>query len=162
MLGQERDSDVIDAAFSEPVAGFKKKARKGEYAVGYGRPPAQTRFKPGQSGNPKGRPVGRSNAKTTVGRVINETIPVREGQKTRHMTKLEAMLQAHTVKAIKGDARSTVIILGVAKQMGLLTDAENETGAALPEEDAAILDDFLRRHSGSADGNSTGNPECAK
>lgn len=27
--------------------------------VGYGRPPAHTRFKPGQSGNPKGRPSGK-------------------------------------------------------------------------------------------------------
>jgi hypothetical protein len=162
MLGQEREDDAIEPIFSEPNDGSKKKARKGDYAVGYGRPPAQSRFKPGQSGNPKGRPVGRSNAKTTVARVINETIPVREGQKTRHMTKLEAMLQAHTVKAIKGDPRSTAIILGVAKQMGLLADTESETDAALPEEQAAILNDYLRRHSGSADINSTGDPESAK
>jgi hypothetical protein len=162
MLGHDQDNDVMDSEVSEPEVGAKKKARKGDYAVGFGRPPEQTRFKPGQSGNPNGRPVGRSNAKTTVARVINETIPVREGQKTRHMTKLEAMLQAHTVKAMKGDARSMVIILGVAKQMGLLADEENATGAALPEEDAAILDDYLRSQSGSADGNSTGNPESAK
>jgi Family of unknown function (DUF5681) len=87
MLAHDQDSDVIEPADSEPDVGSKK-PRKGEYAVGFGRPPAQTRFKPGQSGNPKGRP----NAKTTVARVINETIPVREGQKTRHMSKLEAML----------------------------------------------------------------------
>jgi hypothetical protein len=161
MLGHDQDSDVIEPVFSEPEAGSKK-PRKGDYAVGFGRPPAQTRFKPGQSGNPKGRPVGRSNAKTTIARVINETIPVREGQKTRNMTKLEAMFQAHTMKAVKGDARSAGIILGFAKQMGLLTDTESETGAALPEQDAAILNDWLRRNSGSADGNSTGNPESAK
>jgi hypothetical protein len=101
------------------------------YAVGFGRPPSQTRFKPGQSGNPKGRPVGRSNAKTTMARVINESIPVREGQRTRNMTKLEAMFH---MKAVKGDARSAGIVLGFAKQMGLLTDTESETGAALPEE----------------------------
>ena len=34
-------------------------ARNGE--VGYGRPPMHTRFKPGQSGNPK---AGRQGAKT--------------------------------------------------------------------------------------------------
>jgi len=30
------------------------------YRVGYGRPPLETRFKPNQSGNPKGRPRRRS------------------------------------------------------------------------------------------------------
>jgi hypothetical protein len=30
------------------------------YRVGYGRPPLATRFKPNQSGNPKGRPRRRS------------------------------------------------------------------------------------------------------
>ena len=30
--------------------------RSGDYEVGYGKPPVNTQFKPGQSGNPKGRP----------------------------------------------------------------------------------------------------------
>jgi hypothetical protein len=29
--------------------------------VGYGRPPLATRFRPGQSGNPRGRPKGARN-----------------------------------------------------------------------------------------------------
>src|SRR6478609_2109109 len=35
-------------------------------AVGYGRPPAQTRFQSGQSGNPGGRPKGSRNKATAV------------------------------------------------------------------------------------------------
>ena len=31
-------------------------AGDGDYEVGYGRPPKETRFTPGKSGNPKGRP----------------------------------------------------------------------------------------------------------
>ena len=38
----------------------KMPARK-SYAVGHGKPPEATRFKPGQSGNPKGRPKGKKN-----------------------------------------------------------------------------------------------------
>ena len=41
-----------------------KKSSDGNHSVGYGRPPEATRFKPGQSGNPKGRPKGSKNLRT--------------------------------------------------------------------------------------------------
>ena len=105
-------------------------------------------LKPGRSGNPHGRSAGRPNTKTTVERVINETVPVREGRQTRNMTKLEAMLQAHTMKAMKGDARSASIVIGLLTRMGLLGESETETLAVLSEEDDAILADYVRRHTG--------------
>ena len=36
------------------------------YEVGYGRPPIESRFQPGQSGNPKGRRKRQRNLKTVV------------------------------------------------------------------------------------------------
>ena len=87
----------------------------GDYAVGYGRPPVATRFRAGQSGNPNGRPPGRSNVKTMVERVIHRKVPVREGERTRELPILEAILQAHAVKAIKGDARSAALIISLVK-----------------------------------------------
>jgi len=36
-------------------------ANKGLFEVGFGKPPRSTRFKPGQSGNPNGRPRGAKN-----------------------------------------------------------------------------------------------------
>lgn len=41
--------------------GPKPAHRKRVYDTGYGKPPENTRFKPGRSGNPKGRPKGASN-----------------------------------------------------------------------------------------------------
>lgn len=144
---------------SEPNVGAGN-ARKGKPDVGYKHPPVDTRFKPGVSANPKGRPPGRPNTKTTVARVINETVPVRDGEKIRNMTKLEAMLQAHTMKAMKGDARSASIVIGLVTRMGILGEPETETIAALSEEDDAILADYVRRHSGSAACNSANNSEA--
>ncbi len=57
---------------------------------------------------------------------MNEKVSVREGEKTRHMTKFEAMLQAQTVKGMKGDARSTGVVINMMRRTGLLADEENQ------------------------------------
>jgi hypothetical protein len=68
------------------------------------------------------------------------------------MTKLEGMLQAHLVKAIKGDARSASLVINLIARLGLLADTENETLTALSEEDQAILDDYVRSKTGPTKG----------
>jgi Family of unknown function (DUF5681) len=109
---------------------------KADYKVGYKRPPVGTRFPPGKSGNPKGRPKGTPNHKTTVSRVMNEKVSVREGEKTRRMTKFEAMLQAQTNKGMKGDSRSAVTVFNVMDKTGLLAEQDNATKANSAKSDA--------------------------
>jgi hypothetical protein len=46
--------------------------KKGDYEVGYGKPPRDTRFPKGQSGNPRGRPSGAKNLKTLLSEALNE------------------------------------------------------------------------------------------
>ena len=52
-------------------------------AVGFGKPPEHARFKPGQSGNPKGRPRGRMSSSSVIARLLNEKVTVREGDRIR-------------------------------------------------------------------------------
>jgi hypothetical protein len=133
---------------------IKGRVRPGSdtYKVGYGRPPRHTRFAKGRSGNPNGRPPGGANAKSIVSRAISEKVTIREGDRARAMTKLEGMLQAHLVKAIKGDARSAGLVINLVARLGLLAETENETRAALSEEDQAILDEYVRSKTGPAAG----------
>jgi hypothetical protein len=100
--------------------------KKGDYEVGYCRPPTHSRFKPGQSGNPDGRPGGRASAKTRIERVINKKVSVRHGHKSRDITMLEAILHAHAAKGAKGDARSASLLIGLLPWAGLLDEQDDQ------------------------------------
>ena len=60
--------------------------------VGYGKPPKHGRFKPGQSGNKRGRPRGSKNRKTILMQIANETHRVIENGRPRDRKTLDLML----------------------------------------------------------------------
>src|SRR5258705_13596849 len=64
--------------------------KKGDYAVGYGKPPRHTRFTRGQSGNPRGRAPGAKNMKTLLSEALNECVIVTENGGRRQGTTPEA------------------------------------------------------------------------
>ena len=91
---------------------------RGGYEVGYRRPPVHSRFQPGTSGNPKGRPKGSPNLQTLVNKILNEQVSLREGQEVRKVSKAEAVLRGLVIAALKGDQRSVVTLFRIAEQCG--------------------------------------------
>jgi hypothetical protein len=87
-------------------------------AVGYKRPPVHSRFKPGQSGNPTGRPKGSQNLKTLFHKILKEQVSLREGSDVRKVTKAEAIMRGLVISALKGDSRSMVTLFRLAEQIG--------------------------------------------
>lgn len=77
-----------------------------EYEVGFGKPPHTNQFKPGKSGNPKGRPRGHKNLATLLDDICNETMVVMENGKKRRLTKKEIAMRQLVTKAMKGDMRA--------------------------------------------------------
>ena len=104
------------------------------YEVGYRKTPTHTRFKPGQSGNPRGRPKGSKNLKTDLMEELGERIVIREGDRSQKVSKQRALLKSVVNRAIKGDARATSIALST--MMRLL-----ETGEGAPAVAESLLDD---------------------
>ena len=69
-------------------------------------PPEYTRFQPGHSGNPKGRPKGTLGRAALLRRILEEKVEFREGDRLRKMSKFEAMHYTIVHKALKGDAKA--------------------------------------------------------
>jgi Family of unknown function (DUF5681) len=110
--------------------------------VGYKRPPQHGRFKPGQSGNPRGRQKGLRNLATDVKRMLQEPIKVTVGGKERRLSSQEAALKRLREMALKGDARALDRMLALA-QWHNGDESSEAAGAPLEEEDQAILDDYV-------------------
>jgi hypothetical protein len=129
------------------------------YAIGYGKPPTHTQFRPGQTGNPKGRRRRQRNVRTVVEETLNQRITVREGERSRTLTKREALILTMVNGAIKGEPRALTCLLALLRVTGMVEEAPLPTQQeSLTENDANLLADYLRRHGGEiaeANGDST-------
>jgi len=121
------------------------------YEVGYGKPPSASQFKPGQSGNVKGRPKGRKNLKTLIKQAMTAMITVQEGSSGRHVTKLEGVVLRQLQNALKGNDRSAMAVIKMASEMGLLEDAPDAAGTEndLSAADERILKELLVHRRGA-------------
>lgn len=87
--------------------------------VGYRRPPRQNQFKPGLSGNPKGRPRGSRNASTLLDEALKERVTVSENGRRRKVTKLEVILKQLVNSAAQGDHRAIRLLLEWTEKLEL-------------------------------------------
>ena len=116
-------------------------ADRERYEVGYGKPPKNSQFRPGQSGNPAGRRKGLRNLRTDVRRTLAMPIRVKEAGRTRTKSTQEGALLALREKALRGNERALDRLLELAERYN--NDAtEIGPGQALPAEDQAILDAY--------------------
>ena len=121
-----------------------------DYEIGYGRPPKSTRFKPGQSGNTKGRPKGSTNLENLLNKALDAKVTIETPNGTKRITKREAIMLKWVNQALSGDPKSIQALLPwIAKA----DEHKNKIAQMLEdvsEEDKEILKGF-------ANGNQTDN-----
>ena len=84
---------------------------------GYANPPAGSRFKAGQSGNPKGRPRGTRNT-LPYDAVLGQPVTIREDGVERQVTAAEAFLLHVAKRGLAGDgaaARAALAAIAAAR-----------------------------------------------
>jgi hypothetical protein len=126
--------------------------------VGYGRPPKEHRWKPGQSGNRKGRPKGVRNFQTDLEDLLSSRVTVMENGRRKKVPVQKAALLRLGEKALKGDGRSIEKLLELALN---LSDerAGREAERALTGTEEDILARYLgsvSAQSGPSDGRENG------
>lgn len=113
------------------------------YAVGYGRPPKQSRFRQGVSGNRKGRPKGKRNFTTVLKEILEDTIVIEENGKRKLVTKYEAALKQLVDQATSGD------LVALRQLFALVRSAEERAveppRKQLSEDDLKIMQRVLER-----------------
>ena len=117
-------------------------AKKSDKGLGYGKPPLHTRFRPGQSGNPRGRPKGSLNFTTDLKNVLLAPVALNDGGRSRRVTTQKAALLRLREKALKGDVRALDRFLSYA--MAMSGGSAEEPATSLPPEDQAILEAYRR------------------
>jgi hypothetical protein len=89
-----------------------------EDGVGYGRPPRHTRFQPGQSGNPRGRPRKSRNINDLITKELDTCVTITEDGKTKRITKREAIPKRLVNLAVSGDQKAIDFLIKHEKAHG--------------------------------------------
>jgi hypothetical protein len=122
-----------------------------EYKVGPGRPPKEYRFKPGQSGNPKGlkrkpKPMA-PDLKAALERALHEPIKLKQGERERTMTMAEAGIKQLVAQFVKGNhqARRDLIVLCDKLGIDLMAGQQQALQEAVAANHEAILNAYVDR-----------------
>jgi uncharacterized protein DUF5681 len=113
--------------------------------VGYGKPPRNTQFQTGRSGNPRGRPRGTLNVATILDRTLRERVAINENGQRKTITKMEAAVKQLVNQAASGD------LAAVRQLMALVASAEQRFSDAAAERpslndaDQKVMAEILKR-----------------
>jgi len=110
-----------------------------DYEVGYGKPPRHTRFRKGQSGNPRGRPSGSKNLKTLLNDALNEPVVVTEEGRRRKITKREAIVTQLVNRSATADLRALKILLDTLRDIEGHGEPESAETSGFTEADEKVI-----------------------
>ena len=126
----------------------KRKAKPpGGYPVGYGKPPARTRFKKGHSGNPSGRPKGTLNLATVLERTLRERVVINENGRRKEITKLEAAIKQLVNKSASGDPTAIRQLLALVISAEERSSQTPASASELSEVDQLVMQSIIKRYS---------------
>jgi hypothetical protein len=108
-------------------------------AVGCGKPPRHSRFEPGQSGNPRGRPPGSKNLSSLLKKALDEPVIVVENNRRRRIAKREAIVKQFVNQSAKGDLKATQLLLSILRDLESRAEPGSADADKITEADQQII-----------------------
>lgn len=112
-------------------------------SVGYRHPPKHAQFKPGQSGNPAGRPKGRRNFLTDVNEELIELVKMTVNGQPKEISMQRVLIKSAFGKAANGDTRMLALIFG--KMLDIDANSDLATEVDIDPGDQKIIDRHIAR-----------------
>src|SRR5437764_9630235 len=106
--------------------------------VGYKRPPRHTRFRPGESGNPGGRPKRMASFQDDLQSELAEPLTIKDAGKELVVSKQRAIARALVQAALKGDARAWSAVISLTQR-----ESSNRDGSSAADD--ALVEEFIKR-----------------
>ena len=122
-------------------------SKTSSYKVGYGRPPQATQFKPGQSGNPRGRPKGSRSVGSVLNELMTQKISVTEQGRPRRRSAMYLILRRVMQAALQVDANALKLLFSLHNQHADPSETA-QSMQQLVEQDREILAAFGFKPSG--------------
>jgi hypothetical protein len=122
------------------------KSERGDYEVGYKKPPRNRQFRKGKSGNPAGRPKRAVNVQASLTKTLSEPVLVRIDGKLTRMSSLDAGLLTLRTKMLNGDSKAFAILVKLMASADMIKlPQESEADVSISPEDQRMLENFYAR-----------------
>ncbi|MBW7974495.1 DUF5681 domain-containing protein [Bradyrhizobium sp. BR 10289] len=124
-----------DNASGDSTDGHESKVgNNDDEKVGYGKPPKAHQFKPGQSGNPSGRPKKRKDEATLTRELLDRIVTITERGKVKRIRMIEALIRRVLEDALKGNIKNVKLLFALYNAA-----STNQSIEDLTEDDKAVL-----------------------
>ncbi len=109
--------------------------------VGFGRPPKETRWTKGQSGNPKGRPKSRTEHMMDAARILVQPVEARGPDGTTiRLDAVEAAFLSLCKKGLKGHKTALMEAIRIMMDVGTAVQAAEQDRKTTREAVRALLE----------------------
>ena len=124
-----------------------------DYEVGHGRQPKETRWKKGQSGNPKGRPKSKKTGPVDISAFLDEPVAMKINGKARKIHPFEAMVWRMVQQMMKGEIMPLIRLVEFCEQYDLIDTPPPEYGGGVMIAPKGITpEDYVKQYGEIVDG----------